>query len=253
MKITFLGTGTSQGVPLIGCTCEVCSSVDYRDNRLRVSVHLQVNGKSIIIDSGPDFRQQVLRERIKKLDALVYTHEHKDHIAGLDDIRPFNFMQNTDMPLYGEERVLERIKQEFPYIFAEYKYPGIPKVELYPVINEPFEVAGVEFIPIRVMHYKLPVFGYRIGDFTYITDVSFIAEEEKDKVRGSKVIVLDALRHEPHISHFSLQEAIALLTELKPERAYLTHISHLLGLHREVEQNLPDFIRLAYDGLQIEV
>ncbi|WP_162427257.1 MBL fold metallo-hydrolase [Pontibacter pudoricolor] len=253
MKVTLLGTGTSQGVPVIGCHCEVCRSVDYRDNRLRVSVHLQVNGKSFIIDSGPDFRQQALRERIHTLDALIFTHEHKDHTAGLDDIRAYNFSQHKDMPLYGEERVLEQLKREFAYIFSGVQYPGIPRVQLNPIAEEPFEIEGVEFIPIRVKHYKLPVLGFRVGDFTYITDANFISEEEMDKVRGSKVIVLGALRKEPHISHFSLQEAIDVLTELKPERAYLTHISHLMGLHHEVEQQLPDFIRLGYDGLQIEL
>jgi phosphoribosyl 1,2-cyclic phosphate phosphodiesterase len=253
LKVTLLGTGTSQGVPVIGCHCEVCRSVDYRDNRLRVSVHLQVNGKSFIIDSGPDFRQQALRERIRTLDALIFTHEHKDHTAGLDDIRAYNFSQHKDMPLYGEERVLEQLKREFAYIFSGVQYPGIPRVQLNPISEEPFEIEGVEFIPIRVKHYKLPVLGFRVGDFTYITDANFISEEEMDKVRGSKVIVLGALRKEPHISHFSLQEAIDVLTELKPEKAYLTHISHLMGLHHEVELELPDFIRLGYDGLQIEL
>ena len=240
-------------MPVIGCNCEVCRSVDYRDNRLRVSVHLQVNGKSFIIDSGPDFRQQALRERIRTLDALLFTHEHKDHTAGLDDIRAYNFSQHKDMPLYGEERVLEQLKREFAYIFSGIQYPGIPRVQLHSITDEPFEIEGVEFIPIRVKHYKLPVLGFRVGDFTYITDANAIAEEEMDKVRGSKVIVLGALRKEPHISHFSLQEAVDVLTELKPEKAYLTHISHLMGLHHEVEQQLPDFIRLGYDGLQIEV
>ncbi|NDK55241.1 MBL fold metallo-hydrolase [Pontibacter fetidus] len=253
MKVTLLGTGTSQGVPVIGCNCEVCRSVDYRDNRLRVSVHLQVNGKSFIIDSGPDFRQQALRERIRTLDALLFTHEHKDHTAGLDDIRAYNFSQHKDMPLYGEERVLEQLKREFAYIFSGVQYPGIPRVQLNPITEEPFEIEGVAFTPIRVKHYKLPVLGFRVNDFTYITDANFISEEEMDKVRGSKVIVLGALRKEPHISHFSLQEAIDVLTELKPEKAYLTHISHLMGLHHEVEQQLPAFIRLGYDGLQIEL
>jgi len=253
LRITLLGTGTSQGVPVIGCTCEVCRSVDYRDKRLRVSVHLQVGGKSIIIDTGPDFRQQVLRERVRTLDALVFTHEHKDHTAGLDDIRAYNFSQQKDMPVYAEERVLEQLKKEFSYIFSDYKYPGIPQVQLHTVQNRPFEVEGVPFTPIRVMHYKLPVFGYRVGDFTYITDANHISEEEKEKVRGSKVVVLNALRQEPHISHFSLQEAVNLLEELQPEQAYLTHISHLLGQHREVEQKLPGFIRLGYDGLQLEL
>ncbi|MFD2247212.1 MBL fold metallo-hydrolase [Pontibacter ruber] len=253
MKVTFLGTGTSQGVPVIGCTCEVCRSVDYRDKRLRVSVHLQVEGKSFIIDSGPDFRQQVLRERIRTLDALIFTHEHKDHTAGLDDIRAYNFSQNKDMPLYGEERVLEQLKREFAYIFSGIQYPGIPRVQLHPITETPFEIDGVLFRPIRVKHYKLPVLGYRVGDFTYITDANHIPEEEMDKIRGSKVVVLNALRQEPHISHFSLQEAVDLLTDLAPERGYLTHISHLLGPHREVEPTLPEFIRLAYDGLQFEV
>jgi phosphoribosyl 1,2-cyclic phosphate phosphodiesterase len=216
-------------------------------------VHLQVDGKSIIIDSGPDFRQQVLRERIKTLDALVYTHEHKDHTAGLDDIRAYNFSQKKDMPLYAEDRVLSQLQREFSYIFADYKYPGIPQVQLHPITNTPFEVEGVPFTPIRVMHYKLPVFGFRIGDFTYITDANHIDHEEREKIKGSKVVVLNALRKEPHISHFSLQEAVNLLEELQPEQAYLTHISHLLGQHRNVELQLPDFIRLGYDGLQIEV
>ncbi|WP_114782391.1 MBL fold metallo-hydrolase [Botryobacter ruber] len=253
MKITFLGTGTSQGVPVIGCTCEVCRSVDYRDKRLRVSVHLQVGDKSIIIDTGPDFRQQVLRERITRLDALLFTHEHKDHTAGLDDIRAYNFMQKKDMPLYAEERVLEHLKGEFAYIFSGANYPGIPRVALHPITEAPFDLDGILVQPIRVQHYRLPVMGFRIGDFTYITDANYIAEKELDKIRGSKVVVLNALRHEPHISHFSLQEAVDLLQDLKPERAYLTHISHLLGQHRLVEPQLPAFIQLAYDGLQLEV
>ncbi|MFT2007971.1 MBL fold metallo-hydrolase [Pontibacter sp. 13R65] len=253
MKITFLGTGTSQGVPVIGCSCEVCCSVDYRDKRLRVSVHLQIGDKSLIIDTGPDFRQQVLRERIKTLDALLFTHEHKDHTAGLDDIRAYNFLQKKDMPVYGEQRVLNQLKQEFPYIFSGANYPGIPRVALHPVTEAPFEVEGILVTPIRVLHYKLPVLGYRIGDFTYITDVNYIAPEEMDKIRGSKVVVLDALRREPHISHYSLQEALDVLAELRPEKAYITHISHLMGQHRHVEMQLPDFVSLAHDGLQIEV
>ena len=253
MTVTFLGTGTSQGVPVIGCDCDVCRSLDFRDKRLRVSIHLQVENKSIIVDSGPDFRQQVLRERIKRLDALLYTHEHKDHTSGMDDIRAYNFMQHINMPLYAEQRVINQIKQEFAYIFSGNNYPGIPRVNLYPIAEEPFEVEGVAVTPIRVMHYKLPVLGFRFGNFTYITDANYISEAEKAKIAGSEVIVLNALRKEPHISHFSLSEAIALLTELKPKKAYLTHISHLMGLHREVEMELPDFISLAYDGLKIEL
>lgn len=253
MIVTFLGTGTSQGVPVIGCECEVCRSLDFRDKRLRVSVHLQIGTKSIIIDSGPDFRQQVLRERIKNLDALLFTHEHKDHTSGLDDIRAYNFMQHRDMPLYGEQRVLNQIKQEFAYIFSGHNYPGIPRVTLFPVSSEPFTVEEITVQPIRVMHYKLPILGFRINNFCYITDANYIAEEEKQKIAGSEIIVLNALRKENHISHFSLAEAVALLTELKPKKAYLTHISHLMGLHQEVEAELPDFISLAHDGLKIKL
>lgn len=255
MEITFLGTGTSQGVPVIGCSCAVCRSVDYRDQRLRVSVHLQVQGRSIIIDSGPDFRQQVLREHIHHLDALVFTHEHKDHTAGLDDIRAYNFRQQRDMPVHAEPRVLEQLKREYEYIFAEHKYPGIPQVELHPVLSEtePFLVEGVSFEPIRALHYKLPVLGFRVENFTYVTDANHLGPEALEQMRGSEVIVLNALRHEKHISHFTLQEAVDILEDLAPRRAYLTHISHQLGRHREVEAQLPDFIRLAYDGLRVTV
>ncbi|PSR53251.1 hydrolase [Adhaeribacter arboris] len=251
MMLTFLGTGTSQGVPVIGCACEVCQSVDYRDKRLRTSAHLQIGDKSIIIDSGPDFRQQVLRERIKTLDALVFTHEHKDHTSGLDDIRAYNFLQQRNMPLYGEPRVLDQIKREFAYIFSGANYPGIPRVVLHPISEAGFEAEGIFFQPIRIYHHKLPILGFRIGNLTYITDANFISAESKKIIQGSEVIVLNALRHEPHISHFSLNEAIELLQELQPKKAYLTHISHLLGLHHEVEAELPDFIHLAYDGLKV--
>ena len=253
MQVTFLGTGTSQGVPMIGCTCAVCRSVDYRDKRLRVSVHLQVDGKSIVIDSGPDFRQQALRERIDHLDALVFTHEHKDHTGGLDDIRAYNFRQQQDMPLHAEPRVLEQLQREYAYIFADRKYPGIPQVELHPIVSETavFEVAGIPFEPIRAMHYKLPVLGYRVGNFTYLTDANHLGPEALEQMRGSEVIVLNALRHEKHISHFNFQEAVDILEDLAPARAYLTHISHQLGRHRDVEAQLPAFIRLAYDGLRV--
>jgi phosphoribosyl 1,2-cyclic phosphate phosphodiesterase len=252
VTVTFLGTGTSQGVPVIGCECDVCRSIDFRDKRLRVSIHVQEGPTSLIIDSGPDFRQQVLRERIKKLDALLFTHEHKDHTSGMDDIRAYNFMQHTDMPVYGEERVLKQIQQEFAYIFSGHNYPGIPRVTLYPITEKNFSIDGIAITPIRVMHYKLPVLGFRIKDFTYITDANYISDQEKEKIAGSQIIVLNALRKEPHISHFSLSEALALLEELKPQQAYITHISHLMGLHREVEAELPDFVHLAYDGLKLE-
>jgi phosphoribosyl 1,2-cyclic phosphate phosphodiesterase len=250
VKVTILGSGTSQGVPVIACDCAVCNSLDFRDKRLRVSVHLEVDGKSFIIDSGPDFRQQVLRERIKKLDALIFTHEHKDHTAGMDDIRAFNFSQHKDMPLYAEERVLHQLQKEFSYIFENLNYPGIPRVQLHPISEVPFEVEGVTFTPIRAMHYKLPVLGFRVKNFTYITDANAITEEEKEKIKGSEIVVLNALRNEPHISHFSLPEAVQLLEELAPKQAYLTHISHLLGFHALVEPQLPPFIKLAYDGLK---
>ena len=240
---------------MIGCTCEVCRSLDHRDQRLRVSVHLQVNGHSLVIDSGPDFRQQMLRARITHLDALLFTHEHKDHTAGLDDIRAFNFRQKTDMPVFGEPRVLEQLQQEFSYIFAEHKYPGVPRVRLHPIERDdaPFDVLGTSVQPLRAMHHKLPVLGFRIGGFCYLTDANHIGLETRELLRGADVIVLNALRHEQHISHFTLAQAINVLEEAQPKRAYLTHISHQLGRHQAVEATLPPWIRLAYDGLKVVV
>jgi phosphoribosyl 1,2-cyclic phosphate phosphodiesterase len=253
LKVTFLGTGTSQGIPLIGCNCEVCRSLDFRDKRLRTSIHLEVNGKSFIIDSGPDFRQQVLRARITRLDALIFTHEHKDHTAGLDDIRSFNFFQQKNMPIYGTKKVLDQIRKEFSYAFSEFKYPGIPLIDAIEIENKAFEIEGVRFLPIEVMHLKLPVFGYRINDFSYITDANSITDQELKKIEGSKVIVLNALQKTEHVSHFTLDEAVDLLKKLKPEKAFLTHVSHRMGLHKEVEKELPAFIRFAYDGLKIDI
>lgn len=253
MKVTFLGTGTSQGVPVITCDCAVCTSIDFRDKRLRSSIHLEIEGKSFVIDTGPDFRQQMLRERIKKLDAIIFTHEHKDHTAGMDDIRAYNFKQKKDMPVYAHPRVINQLKNEFSYIFADVKYPGVPTLEVNEIDNEPFEVEGILFQPIQVYHYKLPVFGFRVGDFTYITDANFISPAELDKIRGSKVIVLNALQWNYHISHFTMAEALQLMQELNPEMGYLTHISHKLGEHREVEKKLPANVRLAYDGLRIDL
>ena len=251
MKVTFLGTGTSQGIPVIACRCAVCLSLDYRDKRLRTSVLIEQHNTSFVIDTGPDFRQQMLRERVSKLDAVVFTHSHKDHTAGLDDVRAFNHLQKRDMPVYGDKRVLDALQKEFSYVFSEHKYPGIPSLELHEVKNASFVIGDATLLPIEVMHYKLPVFGYRIGDFTYITDANYISEEEKEKIKGSKVIVLNALHKDPHISHFNLEQAIALLTELQPEKAYLIHLSHLMGLHSQVSKELPDFIEIAYDGLQL--
>ena len=253
MIVTFLGTGTSQGVPVIACECEVCRSLDFRDKRLRVSVHLQIGDKSLVIDSGPDFRQQMLRERIKTLDALLFTHEHKDHTAGLDDIRAFNFFQGKAMPVYGRPTVLEQLKREFAYVFSGPQYPGIPQVELQPIDNAPFVVEGIEVMPVEVMHYQLPVYGFRIGDFSYITDANAIADAELEKIKGSRVIVLNALRREPHISHFTLDQAVELLRELQPEKGFLTHISHQMGRHAEVDKLLPPNVHLAFDGLKIEL
>ncbi|NQZ78180.1 MAG: MBL fold metallo-hydrolase [Ekhidna sp.] len=253
MKVTFLGTGTSQGVPVIGCQCEVCKSVDYRDNRLRSSLFIEVNGTNIVIDTGPDFRQQMLRERIDKLDAVLFTHAHKDHTAGMDDIRSYNFRQKRDMPVYASKEVQDQLKQEFSYIFAQNKYPGIPKVDLHTIDGSPFSINGNTITPIEVMHHKLPVYGFRFDDFTYITDANFISEKEKKKIKGSKILVLNALQKEDHISHFTLAEALALMEELQPEKGYLTHISHRLGLHRDISSELPDNIKLAWDGLSITI
>jgi len=253
LKITFLGTGTSQGVPLVGCTCEVCRSSDSKDKRLRSSIMIENKGKVFIIDTGPDFRQQMLRENVRKMDAVIFTHEHKDHTAGFDDIRAFNYILKKKIDVYASESVQIALKREFAYIFSGEKYPGIPEINLHLIENKKFEIAGSEFLPIEVMHYKLPVFGFRIKDFTYITDANFISEAEKEKIKGSKIIVINALRREPHISHYTFSQAIELMKELKPEQAYLTHISHQLGLHKEVTLELPDFIHLAYDGLKLNV
>ena len=239
---------------MIGCTCPVCRSLDHRDQRLRVSVHLEVEGRSLVVDTGPDFRQQMLRAHISRLDGILFTHEHKDHTAGLDDVRAFNFRQQQEMPIFAEPRVLEQLKREFAYVFAEHKYPGVPQVSLHPIADDqrPFEVLGLPVQPLRALHYKLPVLGFRIGDLAYLTDANQLPDSTMDQLRGADTIMLNALRHEPHISHFSLSEAVAVLEELKPRRAYLTHISHQLGRHREVEATLPPWVRLAYDGLQVE-
>lgn len=253
MKITVLGSGTSQGVPVIGCNCSVCTSLDFRDKRLRSSIHVETQGKSIIVDSGPDFRQQVLRERIKKLDALLFTHEHKDHTAGMDDIRSFNFMQQKDMPLYADPRVLNQLKQEFSYVFSEKKYPGVPQVEVHLLDGKPFDFEGVKIIPIEVLHYKLPVYGFRFGDFTYITDAKEIGDESLEKIKGSKVVILNALQRTEHLSHLTLDEALEMAEKIGAERTYLTHLSHKIGKHQEVEALLPDNISIAFDGLKIEI
>lgn len=253
MKITFLGTGTSQGVPVIACACGVCTSKDKKDKRLRTSVMVEVNGKVFVIDSGPDFRYQMLREQVRQLDAILFTHEHKDHVAGLDDVRAFNFKHDREIDVYAEERVQRALRNEFSYIFSGIDYPGLPRVILHELKNEKITVQGVEVIPIRLIHHKLPVFGFRIGDFSYITDAKTIPEHEKEKVKGSKILVLNALRKETHLSHFTLDEAIALALDLKAESTYFTHLSHQMGRHQEVEAELPPGIHIAYDGLQLEI
>lgn len=253
MVVTFIGTGTSQGVPVIACNCEVCTSSDSRDQRLRTSILVESADTCIAIDAGPDFRQQLLRESVKKLDAVVFTHEHKDHIAGLDEVRAFNYFNRMRMPAYATPRVQQAIRREFAYAFSEEKYPGIPEIDLYDIGDDPFSVGDINLVPINVLHYKLPVKAFRIGNFTYITDANFISEAEKEKIKGSEIIVVNALRRELHVSHFTLHQAIELMEELKPRKAYLTHISHQLGKHEAVSRELPEFIELAYDGLKIEI
>jgi phosphoribosyl 1,2-cyclic phosphate phosphodiesterase len=254
MKITFLGTGTSQGVPVIACDCGVCVSVDRRDKRFRSSVMISVNEQNFVIDSGPDFRMQMLNNKVKTLSGILFTHEHKDHVAGLDDVRAFNFRENRDMEIYCTEHVFQCLKGEFHYIFRENPYPGIPKVNVNIIENEPFNIlTGELIVPIEVMHYKLPVFGFRWGDFTYITDAKTIADSEKEKVKGSKVLVVNALRESEHISHFTLEEALQFIEEMAPERAYLTHVSHLFGTHEYIQSKLPENVFVAHDEMTIEI
>jgi len=251
--VTFLGTGTSQGVPVIACGCEVCTSADPRDKRLRSSILIEADDKIVVIDSGPDFRYQMLRAHVQRLDAVVYTHEHKDHVAGMDDIRAFNFKQQEPMNIYADARVQAALMREFPYVFAEFKYPGIPQINIHPIGLDPFDIGSIHFIPIEVLHYKLPVLGFRINDFTYITDAKTVSDEEKEKIKGSKILVINALQKQNHISHFTLDEAIGFAREIGAETTYFTHISHRLGKHADIEAELPAGIKLAYDGLQMEI
>ena len=252
MKVTFLGTGTSQGIPFIGCPCPVCTSANRKDNRLRTSVWIQTDDASIVIDSGPDFRYQMLREKVYKLDAIVFTHGHKDHIAGLDDIRAYNYFQERPVPIYATEETQQALRREYAYIFSNITYPGIPQVDMHTInAKDPFTINGLTFTPIRVLHYKMEVLGFRIGDFTYITDAKYIADEELAKINGSKALVLNALRHEQHISHYTLAEAVDVAQNLDVAETYFTHISHQLGLHDVVDSGLPSGMHLAYDGLEL--
>ncbi len=253
MRVTFLGTGTSQGVPVIGCKCAVCQSLDYRDKRLRSSVHLLIGGTSIVIDTGPDFRAQMLREQIDRLDAILFTHAHRDHTAGLDDVRAYNFMQQMDLPVYGTAMTLEQLRGDFAYAFQENPYPGIPRLKLNGIDQAPFQVGGTTVTPLPVMHLRLPVLGFRIGDFSYITDANFIPESTLERLRGTRILVLNALQRESHIAHFNLEEALGIARLVGAPATYFTHISHKLGTHASVQRELPEGISLACDGLQLEL
>ena len=253
MQVTFLGTGTSGGVPLIGCQCEVCKSTDPRDNRLRTSVFIQHENLNLVIDCGPDFRQQMLRENIAKLDAILMTHAHKDHTAGFDDIRAFNFMQQKPMDVYCTEETEAGIKEQFSYAFTETDYPYLPKMNFKRIDNKQFAIGNLKIQPIEVMHGSMKVNGYRFGHFTYITDAKTISKTERDKIRGSKILVVNALRPEQHYSHFTIDEALELVADVKPGLTYFTHMSHQFGLHKETEKKLPNRVLVAYDGLKIEI
>lgn len=236
-------------MPVIGCDCSVCTSLDFRDKRLRTSVYIQNGPDRFVIDTGPDFRQQMLRERINRLHAVVFTHAHKDHTAGLDDVRSFNFLQSSDMPVYGQLEVLHQIRTEFAYAFGEKKYPGIPLLTLNEIKDEPFAIGETTLIPLPVTHLRLPVLGFRIGDFAYITDANFIPESTYDLLRGVRVMVLNALQREAHVSHFNLEQAVEVARKIGAEDTWFTHLSHKMGLHAQTEKELPAGIRLAFDGM----
>ncbi|MEP6674975.1 MAG: MBL fold metallo-hydrolase [Ferruginibacter sp.] len=253
LTITFLGTGTSSGVPMIACPCEVCTSTDRKDKRLRSSILVQSASTSFVVDTTPDFRYQMLRENVKKLDAVLFTHHHKDHIAGLDDIRAYNYFQQKPMDIYASLLTQEALRKEFSYAFNEKKYPGIPEMNIITIDLESFSIGDIPVTPVLVWHHKMPVYGYRFGNFTYITDANRIDAEEKEKIKGSEVMVLNALRKQTHVSHFTLDEAVAMINELKVPTGFLTHISHQLGLHSEINKVLPAGIELAYDGLTIKI
>lgn len=253
LTIEFLGTGTSGGVPMIACNCAICRSDDPRDKRLRSSVMLSTPSTRVVIDTTPDFRFQMLRSKVQHLDAVLFTHSHKDHIAGLDDIRAFNFFMQRPIALYANDETGDALKRDFYYAFAEKKYPGIPEIDLHIIHDDLFSIGEIHFQPIRVRHLHMEVIGYRTGAFTYITDANHIDERQKDRIRGSEVLVINALRKEKHISHFTLEEAIGLARELEIPRTYFTHISHQMGFHDEVERSLPEGMHLAYDGLVLQL
>jgi phosphoribosyl 1,2-cyclic phosphate phosphodiesterase len=253
LKITFLGTGTSQGIPIIGSDHPVCLSDNPKDKRLRVSVLVEWDDYTFVVDCGPDFRQQMLKAQVTKIDGIIFTHEHADHTMGLDDIRPFFFRQG-DIPLYAHERVFKALEKRFDYIFTtKVKYPGVPSVLKTEIQNAPFIVGNLDVIPIDGLHHKLQVFGFRFKDFAYLTDMKTIKSKEIEKLKGLDVLVVNALREEPHMSHFNLEEALEFINRVNPKRAYLTHISHLMGFHNDVQQKLPENVFLAYDNLQISI
>lgn len=254
MTITFLGTGTSQGVPVIACNCTVCSSLDRRDKRLRSSIMIHINNENYVVDTGPDFRQQMLNEQVQSLKAVLFTHEHKDHTAGLDDVRAFNFKEKRDMQVFCTTNVEEALRREYAYIFASEKYPGIPSLQINQIDKQLFNLpCGEPVQPIEVMHYKLPVLGFRVQDFAYITDAKTVSMVEREKLKNLDVLVINALRYQEHISHFNLEEALRFIEEVNPKQAYLTHISHLFNTHNEIEKELPTNVKVAFDGLKIEL
>lgn len=253
MKITLLGTGTSQGVPVIACKCEVCCSKDPKDNRLRSAVMIEKDNFRILIDAGPDFRQQMLRHQVDDLDAVLLTHEHADHIFGLDDIRSFNWLRGSAMDIYCEKRVQDNLKTIFNYVFAENKYPGTPSMKLIPIDGSPFLLGPFKVSPIRLYHHKMPVYGFRFDKFAYLTDFNRIEEAEIEKLKGLEVLVICALRKEKHISHLNLEEALELIVRIAPKKAYLTHMSHGIGKHHELLSLLPPGVEPGYDGLELIV
>ncbi len=253
MKVTFLGTGTSQGVPVIACECKVCQSDDTKDKRLRSSILIESELSTIMVDAGPDFRQQLLRENVKNMDAILITHAHKDHTGGLDDVRAFNYKNNAHMDVYAEKDVQHALRNEYHYVFTEFKYPGVPDVNLCNIDEDGFRVKDIDILPIRLIHHKLPVYGFKFKDFTYITDANYIEPSELEKLKGTKILIINALRKEEHISHFNLSQALEIIEKVKPQKAYLTHMGHEIGFHEEEQKLLPENVFFAYDGLSFEI